>query len=150
MGRYIKWDDVIDRYPELNTLGGAEEISSSYIVYAEAHVDGMLANHYTIPFSRNNMIIRDLSIDYTYWRAARFKFDDATQVKSAYFDTLDMIKAGQLVMIDDAGTIIEQNKKKIGLFSTTESYHSAFGMRNEIDWHFDENQLSDEQDRFNG
>jgi len=83
MGRYIDWNDVIDRYPTLNTLGGADELSSSYIVYSEAFVDGVLANHYTIPFSSNNMIIRDLCIDQVYWRAARFKLDDATGVKSA-------------------------------------------------------------------
>ncbi len=147
MGRYIEWDDVIDRYPELNTLGGADELSSSYIVYSEAFVDGVLANHYTIPFSNNNMIIRDLSIDYCYWRAARFKFDDATAVKSAFFDTVGMIKNGQVVMIDDAGTIIEQTKKKIGLFSTTESYHSAFGMRPETEWHIDQDQITDERNK---
>lgn len=150
MGRYINWEDVIDRYRDLNTLGGADQLSSSYIVYAEAFVDGILSNHYTIPFSSNNMIIRDLSIDYTYWRAARFKVEDAMAVKSSFFETVGLIKDGTLVMIDEAGTVIEQTKKKIGLFSTTESYHGAFGMRNEIDWHIDENQISDERDRFDG
>jgi hypothetical protein len=145
MGRYIDWADVIDRYPELNTLGGADQLSSSYIVYGEAHVDGMLSNHYTVPFSNNNMIIRDLAIDYVYWRAARFKFEDATMVKSAYFETIGMVNAGTLVMIDDAGTVIAQTKKKIGLHSTTESYHSAFGIRDPIDWHIDEDQITDEQ-----
>ncbi len=150
MGRYINWEDVIDRYRELNTLGGADELSSSYIVYAEAFVDGVLANHYTVPFSNNNMIVKDLAIDYCYWRAARFKFEDATAVKSAFFDTVGLIKDGQLVMIDQAGTIIEQVKKKIGLHSTTESYHSAFGLRGDVEWHIDEDQISDERDRADG
>ncbi len=150
MGRYINWDDVIDRYPELDTLGGADELSSSYIVYAESFVDGVLANNYTIPFSNNNMIIKDLAIDYCYWRAARFKFEDATSVKSAFFETVEMVKDGQVVMIDEAGNIIEQIKKKIGLHSTTESYHSAFGIRQSEEWHIDEDQMADERDRFNG
>jgi len=150
MGRYINWEDVIDRYPELNTLGGADTLSSAYIVYSEAFVDGILANHYTIPFSNNNMIIRDLSIDYTYWRAARFKFDDATSVKSAFFETIGMVKDGQVVMIDDTGAVIEQTKKKIGLYSSTESYHSSFGMRPDTEWHVDEDMISDERDRADG
>ena len=150
MGRYIDWEDVIDRYPTLNTLGGADELSSSYIVYSEAFVDGVLANHYTIPFSNNNMIIRDLCIDQVYWRAARFKLDDAIGVKSSFFETIGMIKDGQIVMIDEDGTIIEQTKKKIGLHSTTESYHSSFGMRTPDRWHIDEDLLADETDRFDG
>ena len=146
MGRYIDWDDVVDRYPELNTLGGADELSSSYIVYSEAFVDGVLANHYTIPFSNNNMIIRDLSIDYCYWRAARFKFDDATQVKSSFFETVKMIKDGNVVMIDDAGTVIEQTKKQIGIYSSTQSYHSAFGMHPTIEYHISEDNIDDDRD----
>jgi len=146
MGRYINWDDVIDRYPELNTLGGADQLSSSYIVYSEAFVDGVLANNYTVPFSNNNMIVRDLAIDYTYWRAARFKFEDATAVKSSFFQTVEMIKDGQVVMIDDTGAIIEQIKKKIGIFSTTESYHSAFGMHDVEEWHIDEDNITDDRD----
>lgn len=145
MGRYINWEDVIDRYRELNTLGGADQLSSSYIVYAEAFVDGVLSTHYTIPFSKNNMIIRDLSIDWTYWRAAQFKIEDATAVKSAFFATVSMLIDGTLVMIDEAGTVIGQTKKKIGIHSTTESYHSAFGMRSVEEWHIDENQILDEQ-----
>jgi hypothetical protein len=147
MGRYIDWEDVIDRYPELNTLGGSDQLSSAYIVYSEAFVDGVLANHYTIPFSNNNMIIRDLSIDYCYWRAARFKFDDATQVKSSFFETIDMIKKGHVQMIDEAGTLIPQVKQKIGLFSTTQSYHSSFGMHPEEEWKIDEDNITDDRER---
>jgi len=147
MGRYIEWDDVIDRYSTLDTLGGADELSSSYIVYSEAFVDGLLANHYTIPFSNNNMIIRDLTIDYCYWRAARFKLEDAVGVKSSFFETIGMIKDGHIVMIDDTGTVIEQTKKKIGLHSTTESYHSSFGMDTPERWHIDQDLIEDERDR---
>jgi len=145
MGRYINWDDVVDRYPELNTLGGADELSSSYIVYSEAFVDGALANNYTIPFSNNNMIIRDLSIDYCYWRAARFKFEDATSVKSAFFETIKMIKDGNVVMIDDAGTVIEQTKKQIGIYSSTQSYHSSFGMHPPEEYHISEDNIDDDR-----
>lgn len=146
MGRYVDWDDVIDRYPELNTLGGSDQLSSAYIVYSEAFVDGVLANNYTIPFSNNNMIIRDLTIDYCYWRAARFKFEDATSVKSAFFDTVKMIKAGQVQMIDESGSIIPQVKQAIGLFSNTMSYHSSFGVNDPIEWHIDENNITDDRD----
>ncbi len=146
MGRYIEWDDVIDRYPELNTLAGADEMSSAYIVYSEAFTDSMLANCYTVPFSNNNMTVRDLSIDCTYWRAARFKIEDAMQVGSAYFDTIEMLKKGTMVMIDTEGKIISGIRKEIGLVSTTQSYHSAFGMHPDIEWHIDEDNIIADRD----
>jgi len=145
MGRYINWDDVIDRYPELNTLSGADELSSAYIVYAESFTDGMLAGTYTVPFSNNNVIVRDLSIDMTYWRATRFKLENAVDVRSAYFITVDQLVDGTLTMVDDAGTIIPALKKKIGLFSTTESYHSSFGMHLPEEWHIDEDNIDDDR-----
>lgn len=146
MGRYINWDDVIDRFPELNTLGGADELSSSHIVYAEAFVDGALATHYTVPFSNNNMIVKDLAIDVCYWRAARFKFEDATSVKSAFFQTVDLIKDGHVKMIDASGTLIPQIQIQSGLISNVQSYHSAFGMSDPIDWDIDQDQKDDAKD----
>ena len=147
MGRYVDWDDVINRYPELDSLAGADELSSVYIVYSEAFTDGMLAGTYTVPFSNNNMIVRDLSIDMVYWRAARFKFEDATAVKSSYFETIGLLKNGTLTMIDDTGTIIPSLKKPIGLFSTTQSYHSAVGIDDSINWQVDSDQMGAIQDR---
>ena len=143
MGRYIDWDNVIDRYPELNTLGGADQLSSSYIVYAEAFVDGALAPSFTPPFSSNNMIVRDLCIDWCYWRAARFKLDDAIEVKSAFWETVNMLKDGQILMYDEAGTLIPIEEKSM-VYSNTQSYHSAFGMDNNVNWTIDEDQSEDD------
>lgn len=146
MGRYIEWSDVIDRYPELNTLGGADQLSSAYIVYSEAFVDGILGNNYTVPFSNNNMIIKDLTIDYVYWRAARFKFDDATAVKSSFFDTIELVKKGHIQMIDASGVVIDHPRKQVGIFSSTQSYHSSFGMQDQLDMHIDEQNIIDDRD----
>lgn len=149
MGRYIDWEDVIDRYPSLNTIGGADETSSTYIVYGEAYIDAQLSNMYTVPFSNNNMTVRDLVIDYVYWRAGRFKLEDASAVQSAFFQTIAMIKKGQMAMIDADGSITGV-KKAIGIFSSTESYHSSFGMRPTIEQHIDQDLIDDERDRADG
>jgi hypothetical protein len=146
MGRYINWEDVLDRYPELNTMGGADQLSSSYIVYSEAYVDGILAPDFTPPFSSNNMIVRDLCIDWAYWRAARFKLDDAVTVKSSFFETVGMLKAGQLKMYDEAGTLIEAVDTSFA-WSNTQSYHSAFGMDDPVKWRIDEDQQEADEDK---
>lgn len=143
MGRYINWEDCIDRYPELNTLGGADQLSSAYIVYSEAFVDGILSTNFTPPFSNNNMIVRDLAVDMVYWRAARFKLDDAVQVRSSFFVTVGLLKDGQLNMYDEAGTLIPAVDKSF-VYSNTQSYHSAFGMDAVEDWEIDEDQIVDD------
>ena len=144
MGRYINWEDVIDRYPELNTLGGADQQSSAYIVYSEAYVDGVLSPTFTPPFSSNNMIVRDLCIDMCYWRAARFKLDDAVQVKSSFFETVGLLKDGQLQMYDEAGSLIPAVEKSLA-WSNTMSYHTAFGMDDVTNWTIDEDQADDDE-----
>ncbi len=150
MGRYVEWDDVIDRYPVLDTLGGADELSSGHIVYAEAYIDSRLANHYTVPFSNNNMTVRDLVIDDVYWRAGKFKLDDAKDVRKMVGETINMLHKGEMTMIDTTGNIIDGIKKKIGLHSTTESYHSSFGMDTPENWHIDQDLIGAERDKNDG
>jgi hypothetical protein len=128
MGRYIQWDDVIDRYPEINTLGGSDEVSSTYIVYAESFVDSILKSHWTPPFSDNNMVVKDLTIDWTYFRAARFKLENAIDVK----------------MIDETGAEIPGVNAGGAVYSNTQSYSTSFGMDDPINWEIDEDQIDDE------
>ncbi len=142
MGRYIDWSDVVDRYPEINTRGGASAISSTYIVFAESFVDGMLHSHFTPPFSSNNQTVRDLSIDCVFWRAARFKDDNAIQVKSDFYSVIDMLKEGKMSMTTASGEIIAARNGSIG-FSTTQSYHPSFDVGEPEHWRVDSSHISD-------
>lgn len=137
MGRYIEWDDVIDRYPEINTLGGADELSSTYIVYAESFVDGLLKSRFTIPFSSNNMVVKDLCIDCVFWRAGRFKLDNAAEVREQFFETVNLLRSGDLAMVDVSGNALGGDINP-GVFSTTQSYSSSFGMDDPENWQIDE------------
>ena len=147
MGRYIDWEDVIDRYPVLNTVGGADEVSSAYIVHAEAMTEGLLASKYTVPFSSNNMTVKNLAIDYTYWMAARFKLEDAVAVYSSYHGTIKMLKKDQMEMILTDGTLLSGARKNAGIYSSTQSYHPAFGIDDPIDWDVDPDQIEATRDK---
>ena len=145
MGRYIEWDDVIHRYPALNTLGGSDEVDPAYIAYAEAEVDARLAKSFTIPFSNDNMTVRDLVIDDVYYRAGRFKFEDAIAVHSAYLESIGALIAGELGMVTTSGNLVS-SAKAVGIYSSTQSYHSAFGMRPVEEQHIDPDNIEDERD----
>lgn len=144
MGRYITWEDVVDRYPEIDTVGGADQISSSYIVYAESYLDGILATHFVTPFSQEVMIIKDLAIDFTYWRAGRFKLDNAVEVKSAFYETIGMLKAGQIALVDEDGVQIPALDSNAGIWSNTMSFSGVFGTDDPLNWGVDE----DEEDYY--
>ena len=141
MGRYINWEDVIDRYPELETIGGADQISSSYIVYAESFLDSSLASHFATPFSQEIMIVKDLAIDYTFWRAGRFKLENAAEVGSLVAGTINELKNGHMIMTDNDGNEIPAVQIVGGIWSSTQSYTPAFGMDEPVDWGVDSDQI---------
>lgn len=145
MGRYIEWDDVIDRYPELNTVSGADEMAPAFINYAESWVDGMLSSHFTPPFSNNNMVIRDIVIDNVYYRAGRFKLDNANQVWSDTLAYIEMLKSGDANMVTQSGDVLD-TRASGAIYSSTQSYHSAFGMDDPIDWSIDTDQQDADKD----
>lgn len=146
MGRYIDWSDCTDRYPEIETLAGAAELGETYISYAEAHTEGLLAPFFTTPFSDNNVTVRDLCIDCVFWRAGRLKLDDAAAVQSEWYASIDMLKDGRLRMVDSSGEVLALSFGG-GAYSTTQSYHSAFGMDCDLEWGVDVDLLQDEADR---
>lgn len=145
MGKYIEWDDVVDRYPELESLGGADELAPVFIQFAEANTEALLRGFYTIPFSSNNITVKDLCIDCAFWRAGRLKLDDAVEVKSEYYEQISMIKNGMMAMVDSAGNEVEGLSNPTA-FSTTQSYHSSFGMDDPIEWLVDWDRIEDDMD----
>lgn len=146
MGRYIDWDDVVDRYPSIDTIGGADTVSSTYVVYAESFLDSILSTHFATPFSQEVMMIKDLAIDCVFWRAAQFKLDNAIEVKSNFFETIKLLKDGQMIMVDVNGNEIEASASISGYWSSTQSYTPAFGMDDPVDWEVDPDWVQDDRD----
>lgn len=147
MGRYIEWDDAMDRYPELSTIGGAEQFASVNIKYAESLVDGLLRSHYTTPFSGDITVVKDLAIDAVYWKAAGRKLDEAAAVWSQFFMTVDLLKTGKMEMVYDDGTLVAQNRAEPGMWSNTMSYHSAFGWDDPTNWRISDEAVIESEDR---
>jgi phage gp36-like protein len=143
MGRYIEWDDVVNRYPELDTVSGADEMGPTHIDHAESFIDSILSSHFTPPFSSNNMTVKDLSIDNVYYRAGKFKLDNAAQVWSDTLVFIEMLKNGQASMISDSGELLGIRATG-AIYSNTQSYHSSFGMDDPICWAIDsDHQIAD-------
>lgn len=149
MGRYINWDDVTDRYRVLtkDTKDGSSEINSAFITYAERELDSLLAPAFTVPFSSNNITVKDLAIDLTYCRAGNFKFSEQKEFKEMIMETIEKLKNGEMSMITDSGDVIDTSGSTAA-WSSTEDYHPIFGHGPTEHFEVDSSQvISEENDR---
>ncbi len=148
MGRYINWSDVVARYPLVEDIGGAVEVDSVFIAYAEYHVDEMLGSKFTVPFSNNNATVRDLSIDVTYWKAGKLKIEEADKMEEQVMKRVNKLLSGETVMIVDGSSLTVQ-APDIGdtIYSNTDEYHPVFGMSPTEYFQIDSEQIYDEEQR---
>jgi phage gp36-like protein len=139
MGRYITWADVSNKYGDFAKGGGALESGSYWIPQAEAEVDGRLAVKYSVPFSPAPDIVKDLSIDLAYCKATLRQ--EGTKVKEYVDQRFKDIIAGTLVLTTSAGVVQTSG----GTAWASNSYHSSFGLDNEVNWRVDSNAVYDLQ-----
>jgi len=146
LGRYITYDDLVDRYRQLanDSKDGSTEVGSAYIVYAENELDGMLASTYTVPFSSNNLTAKDLSIDLAYLRIGRFKDKGRKELKADVMERINMLKSGEMGMLTDAGEVLTSGGQ-VTAWSNTKDYHPVFGMGDTIHFDADSQQVIDEE-----
>lgn len=123
----INWRDVNIRYPETLKIADATQADSSWVPYAIRELEARLSTAFTTPFSDNNMTAKDLTIDLAFAKVYRYKDNEKAAAVSSYVASqiADLIH-GKMSMITDTGEVIQGS---IGtMYSTTEKYHSVFGM----------------------
>lgn len=141
MGRYIDWQHIVDRYPSLNTKGGASETSSAWIYPVEFQIDGMLAPEYSAPFSSNNETVKDLCIELAYIRMGNISLKDKKELKDDFRDRIKRLKSGMESMMTTSGDLIGSVGDTI--WSSTEDYHTIFDLGSVENWATDSSQIDD-------
>jgi hypothetical protein len=143
-GRYVTYDDIVGRYAKFSTVtGGAVHAASHYISFAEAMIDGLLADTFTVPFSSNNLIVKDLTIDLAYLKAMGLRAEDRDEIRGEVMQKIEMLKAGTLVMVTSSGDTIATNAPS-NAWSSTEDYHPVFAMLDEVYLGVSSEQIIDE------
>lgn len=128
MGRYITYADLIGRYESVSNRGGAEEIDSSYIRYAEFELDSRLSPKFTAPFSTNNITARDLSIDIAYSRLMRVG-PDSEELRKNIQARIDDLLMGKASMITTSYEVLNRVSQA---YANTENFKPVFDMRDSI------------------
>lgn len=151
MGRLITWEtDVVPRYNTIADIGSGTSVDDAFVVYAENAIEQRLSGCFTLPFSSNNVTVKDLMIDETFRRTQVYK--DSEKAKEIS-DDLDMkierLCSGEDVMLTTSGDIIEGGSAFGGgaIASTTENYTPTFSMLDETLAVVDPDQIDDEIDK---
>ena len=145
MPKYIEWDDVAQRYPVI-AEGNASDVLSGTMVYAEAMIESLLSKGFTIPFSSNNITVKDLCIDMTYARYWMTKKpEDASRMMGHIYSYCAQLVNGELSMMTDSGDLVNTDGSGLGaVYNPTKDYHPVFGMGDAEGSHVDSGQLYDE------
>jgi len=139
---YANWKDVEDRYPEIAKGPDPKQVSSSYLIFVDAELNGLFAGAYTVPFSDNNLTIKDLAVDLTYIKMSVGKSEKREEIKKRFEERISRIKDGEESMLNADGTAITINGL---IWSSTEDYHPVFGMDDTINFAVDSSQIEDER-----
>lgn len=149
MGRYIEWDDVVNRYKQFGDIVDDAEAAVTYINYAETYIDGALAPAYTLPFSNNNETVKDLCIDLAFAKTQLFKDSEKADAIMAHVGSyISALVSGKMAMVVGSGTAILPTGEPV--YSQTMEYAPTFGVGDVMDFVVDSSQLyNEEQDRAN-
>jgi len=147
VSKYANWADVTARYNNISEIGGAKSVDSHYIIYAEAQIEGALASSYTVPFSSNNLTVKDLVIDLTYGKAIAFRdTKKAKAINDSVEHRIKMLKSGSMSMVTNSGDILSSSGQGT-IWSSTENYSPSFDMNDqehqEIDLDMQQDQWDD-------
>lgn len=145
MGKYIKWDDVTNRYRMVGNGLDATQVGSSFIPYAESFIEGKLAKKFTVPFSDNNLTVKDLCIDVVYIKAGNLKLEESKELKKDINDRIAALLDEEEFMITTSGDIITASIDGT-VWSNTQNYHGTFGVGETLDFTVDSSWVTDEED----
>lgn len=136
MGRYIDWQDLANRYTDAAKMGGAEAVHSAWLFGVEAEIDARLSIRYTVPFSPAPDLVRDLCIDLLYARMTA-RQEGSEVIYERVMDTIKEMVAGTLPLPGVAPLPLG------GAAWASNSYRTAFGPDDPINWSRSADQLAD-------
>lgn len=107
MGRYISYEELLVRYPLVDTWSDkASHVDSFIIYYAENEVDAMLSPAYSVPFDAAHPTVKDLSFDVCKYKVLADQ--DAKKAKEIYDliqDRVENLLNGKAQIITGSGTL---------------------------------------------
>lgn len=144
MGRYIDAAYISNQYPSVTGGPPAEIVDASYIIPAEAKVDGLLSTKFSAPFSSNNATVKDLVADLAYSRLVTGKVKHWKDFEKRAMDTIQMLLDGKMNMTTTSGETITSDQAIA--WSNVKDHHPVFGLSDPMFQSLDVDQVQAEHD----
>lgn len=137
---------LLNKYSDMQKTLGATELDGTYIISAEAFVEGKLASKYSIPFDATNQTAVDLVLDYAYYIYMLTKNEKrAKAVKELIDNVIEALVDGDMDMVTVDGVIIARDESSSDItWSNTINYTPVFGMGDITDMEVDPDQIEAE------
>jgi len=153
MGKYTEAEDLRKLYREIDSAKLNDNDLEFYIRFAEAEIDGVLANRYTLPFSETPQLVRDMSAELSLIKVLDRYFTGQAQDENDWRNTrkeeldrlLAGVNSGTISLVSSAGTVIQPADGLVYVTSTTEDYTPTFGVGDVINEEVDPDRIEDEQ-----
>lgn len=140
----VTYDELESRFSRVSDYGQTV-VTSHYLLYAENHVNGLLAGHFTVPFSSNNLTAKDLIIELTYLRCGDLKISELEKREKMFMNRIEALRNGDEVMMTSSGDMMIAGGTLVPT-SNTEDYTPVFGMSDAELSEVDPDQIEDEED----
>lgn len=140
----VTYDEIESRFSRVGDYGETV-VTSHFLLYAENQVNGLLAGHFTVPFSSNNLTAKDLVIELTYMRCADLKVSELEKRQDMFAQRIEALRNGDEVMLTSSGDTMVAGGTLIPT-STTQNYTPVFGLSDIELSEVDPDQIEDEED----
>jgi len=102
----INYADMVGAYPSLGNGYTAEQVNSYHIPYAIAEMEAALGKMYTVPFSSNNTLAKDIAMRLTYARIGTGSTEAREQSREQAWDIIEKLLTGKMSMVDGDGAAL--------------------------------------------
>lgn len=154
---YTNYDEVILRYNSIATwqtsdANGSTEtkVNSNLVYFAEVELNSKLAANFSVPFTTVYPTIKDLAIDFCYYKALSWRDPlKAKEIQEMLYERIDNINKGKDYIYTDSGTIVDPDAKGgPTIWSSTQDYAPTHSMLDAEDsvTHIDSNYQQDLED----
>jgi len=129
MGNYVKYEELISRYPSLKDFakGDVSTVDSFIIAMAETELDSRLSAGFSTPFPVTLPTVKDLVFDMCYVKIMMTSNKKkADEIWKTVKEKVDDILSGKLILKDTSGT--SYLSSAAGMWSNTGEWHPVFNM----------------------
>ena len=126
---YSNYTEVIERYPMMSSWGDIQSHVSSLVWFAEKQLDGMLATAYSVPFDPVPPVVKDLTIDITYYKALVTRDPEkASKIEDYIMGRIERIIKGKEKILSGSGTTLEVTSALQKVWSNIGCFHPVHSM----------------------